>query len=426
MLERRIPEWLRHAPAPSVRGFAMLAAAEAMARGVLISVFPLAMYQALQDAAVVSQVYFMVGIASLLTGLMVPFLARVIARRWVYIIGATCFVAGALIAIQGSPTAIVAALLLITISTVTTFVCFNAYVLDYIARIELGRCETSRMFYSALGWTVGPALGVILMNWWRPAPFLVAAVAAAAMLGMFLFMRLGNGKLITKSHAAPTNPVAYLGRFWAQPRLVAGWTFAVIRSCGWWVYVVYLPIFAIQNGLGDQLGGIALSISNGTLFVTPLMLRWMQKRSIRYAVRTGFLMSGTLFVLAALVSGIPWAAVACLMLASFFLILLDVSAGLPFLLAVKPSERSEMSAVYASYRDVSGILTPGAAWLVLLVAPLATVFAVGGAGLFSCWALSSRLHPKLGRARVSYAHLPVNPPVRQDSDMGAGESLSTT
>jgi hypothetical protein len=156
------------------------------------------------------------------------------------------------------------------------------------------------------------------------------------------------------------------------------------------------------------------------------MLRWMQKRSIRYAVRTGFLMSGSLFVLAGLVSGIPWAAVACLMLASFFLILLDVSAGLPFLLAVKPSERSEMSAVYASYRDVAGILTPGAAWLVLLFAPLATVFSVGGAGLFACWSLSSRLHPKLGRARVTYAHLPVAPPVRQDRDMGAGESLSTT
>ena len=39
MHERRIPEWLRHAPAPSVRGFAMLAGVEAMARGILISVF---------------------------------------------------------------------------------------------------------------------------------------------------------------------------------------------------------------------------------------------------------------------------------------------------------------------------------------------------------------------------------------------------
>ena len=33
MFERRIPEWLRHAPTPSVRGFATLAGTEAMARG---------------------------------------------------------------------------------------------------------------------------------------------------------------------------------------------------------------------------------------------------------------------------------------------------------------------------------------------------------------------------------------------------------
>ena len=31
---------------------------------------------------------------------------------------------------------------------------------------------------------------------------------------------------------------------------------------------------------------------------------------------------------------------------------------MPFLMAVKPSERTEMSAVYSSFRDVSGILTP--------------------------------------------------------------------
>ena len=30
------------------------------------------------------------------------------------------------------------------------------------------------------------------------------------------------------------NPLAFLDRFFRQPRLIAGWLFAVIRSCGWW------------------------------------------------------------------------------------------------------------------------------------------------------------------------------------------------
>lgn len=401
MHDRRIPEWLRHAPAPSVRGFAVLAGTEAVARGILISVYPLAMYRALQDARLVSETYFLIGCASLALGLTIPYLIRFIPRRWVYALGTQMYVAGSLLTALDTTAAVVTGLALVTCAVVTTFVCFNAYVLDYVAKIELGRLETSRLFYSALGWTIGPALGVYLYGWWRPAPFLVAASAAFGMLAIFFVMRLGNGKLITRAQAPPANPFAYFGRFFQQPRLIAGWIFAVVRSCGWWIYVVYLPIFAVQSGLGEQLGGIALSISNGALFMAPLMLRFVQRTSVRMAVRTGFLMSGLMFVLSGLPLVIPPVAIACLMAGAFFLILLDVCAGLPFLLAVKPSERTEMSAIYSSYRDVSGILTPGAAWLVLLVAPISGVFVAGGAGLIFTCGLAAKLHPKLGRARIS-------------------------
>jgi hypothetical protein len=221
------------------------------------------------------------------------------------------------------------------------------------------------------------------------------------MLVMFLVMRLGNGRLIVRSHRPPANPFAYIGRFAAQPRLVTGWIFAVVRSCGWWVYVVYLPIFAVQNGMGNQLGGIALSITNAGLFLAPLMLRYMMRRSLRVTVMTGFAMSGLMFALASVASGMPALVILLLMAGSAFLILLDVSAGLPFLLAVKPSERTEMSAIYSSFRDVSGIVTPGVAWLVLLIGPLHAVFAAGGAGLLGTWMLARKLHPRLGHARVS-------------------------
>ncbi len=408
MHERRIPEWLRHAPAPSVRGFAILAGTEAIARGILISVFPVVMYNALRDARLVSEVYFIIGAISLVIGLLVPYLIRFIPRWWVYVFGTLMFVGGASVTLLETPGSAITGLALTTFAVATTFVCFNAYVLDHVAKIELGRFETSRLFYSALGWTAGPALGTFLYAWWPPAPFLIAAVAASAMLLIFLVMRLGNGKLIAKSRRPPANPLAYFGRFSAQPRLVTGWIFAVVRSCGWWVYVVYLPIFAVQNGLGSQLGGIALSMSNAALFLTPLMLRFMQRYSVRTAVRTGFLFSGLLFLFAGAPNGIPQLAVVLLMAGSIFLILLDVSAGLPFLLAVKPSERTEMSAIYASFRDVSGILTPGAAWLVLLVAPLSGVFAAGGAGLLCTWILARKLHPRLGRARISVEGVPDN------------------
>ncbi len=400
MFERRIPEWLRHAPTPSVNGFASLAGFEAVTRGMLISVYPVAMYDALKDTALISSIYFAIGVLSLMTGLLVPFLNRYIPRRWMYSIGASGFVLGSLIATIGTPQMIILSLALNSLATVTTFVCFNAYILDYIKRVELGKCETLRMFYSALGWAVGPVLGILLWSWWRPAPFLISAVAAATMLVVFLYLRLGNGKLIMRARTPTLNPLAFLGRFLQQPRLIAGWLFAVIRSCGWWAYVVYLPIFAVQNNLGDQLGGMLLSITNAALFSSPILLRWMQAHSIRYSVRTGFLAAAVLMATASVGDAAPWLAVASLFVGSFFLILLDICAGLPFLMAVKPSERTEMSAIYSSYRDVSGIATPGMAWLVLLVAPISGIFAATGAACLIAWGIAGKLHPRLGEARL--------------------------
>ncbi|WP_071672857.1 MFS transporter [Nioella nitratireducens] len=399
MLPRHIPEWLRHAPAPGVKGFAVLAGCEAAARGSLVSVLPLAVFQHLGDASRVSGVYFAVGVLSLLAGLSVPWLNRFIPRKWLYSGAAMLFLSGALLGAV-APSLIVVTLAMITVATVALFVCFNAYVLDYIQRVELGRCETLRMFYSAAGWTLGPVAGVYLMGWWRPAPFLISAMAVAGMLATFLYLRLGNGKLIQRARGPATNPLAFLGRFAAQPRLVAGWLFAVIRSCGWWVYVVYLPIFAVNAGLGQELGGTILSVSNALLFTTPVMLRWMQTRSVRVSVRTGFMGAALLALGAWALAGWPVAVVGLLAAGSFFLVWLDVCGGLPFLMAVRPSERTEMSAVYSSFRDVSGILTPGAAWLVLLVAPLSAIFALSGLSLLAAWTVAGKLHPRLGLRRI--------------------------
>jgi len=327
MFERRIPEWLRHAPAPSVRGFASLAGLEAITRGVLISVFPVAMINVLKDPALVSSVYFLVGVLSLVIGLLVPFLNKLIPRRFLYIFGILFYIVGNFLAISGTQTAIVSALALNFFATVIIYVCLNAYVLDYIARIELGKSETLRLFYSALGWTLGPVLGVFLWRWWPPSPFIFSAASAFILLLVFLYMRLGNGKHIVKARTPAVNPLAFMGRFVEQPRLVVGWSFAVIRSCGWWVYVVYLPIYAVTNEYSDQLGGILLSITNAGLFLSPFMLKWVQRHSIRYAVKTGFFISGLLFVMACVFGELPSVALGLLLSASLFLILLDICGG---------------------------------------------------------------------------------------------------
>lgn len=399
MFERSIPEWLRHPPAaaarkPGAKAFATLSGVENMIRGTLLSVFPLAMYAALGSAEAVSQVYFLVGLGSLTVGLLLPWVNRLVPRRWLYTLGAAFYFVGGLVGAQGGA-GVVLALVLCSLGTVICFICLNAYVLDYIGKNDLGRTETLRMFYSAASWTLGPVAGVALMNLWAPAPFVLASIFALVQMAVFWALRLGNGKLIQKARGRAPNPLAFLARFFAQPRLIAGWLFAVLRSCGWWGYIVYLPIFAIESGLPRPLGGILVSATNSFLFISPLMLRWVQRRSVRAAVRTGFFISTTGFVVAAL-SPLPVVAVAGLFIASVFLILLDVSGGLPFLMAVKPSERTEMAAVYSSFRDVSGILTPGVGALILIVAPIQGIFAAVAVGLGAMFVLAGRLHPMLG------------------------------
>lgn len=375
--------------------FAVLGGIEAVVRGITLSVYPLLLYRAWGDAALVSKWYFLVGIVSLLTGLSVPMVSRHLPRRWVYSLGVLLYVLSALFGLAGGKW-VTPSLLCHVTGTAMVFVCYNAYVLDNVSKATFGHLESRRLMLAGFGWTVGPVLGVWLLRVWYGAPFVVVGLAAIGMFAAFWHLGMSQARVSQQVGHASGNPVRYLRRFVAQPQLVAGWLFAVLRSCGWSVYHVYVGIYAVQSGLGEQVGGIAASLANAFLFLAPVMLRWMQRRSVREAVRTGFLMAGCMFFLAALFSPFPMVTVVILVLSSFFLVLLDVCAGLPFLMAVKPSQRTEMSAVYSSFRDVSGIISPGIAWLVLQFFPIVGVFALGGALLLGAWWVAGQIHPELG------------------------------
>ena len=380
---------------PSLLSFAWVGAAEAIARGVTLSVYPLVLYRATGSAIQVSQVYLLVGCVSLATVLAVPLLTRAVPRRWAHTLAVALYLLSAALGIAGGA-ATAFALLSAATATAIGFVCYSANMLDYVDRNELSRLETLRLFAAGFGWSVGPFAGVWLLQFWHGAPFVVVAVAAGAM-GLLIW-RTGMGPVSLR--AAPVrmspNPLRYLPRFLAQPRLVAGWYLAVVRGCGWSVYLVYVGIFAVQSGLPDTVGGLAASIASASLFLTPVMLRWMRRRTVRHAVRVGFGVAGLCFVAALLTAPWPTAAIGWLVLGGFFLVLLDLCGGLPFLMAVRPAERTEMSAVYSTFRDLAAVATPGLAWLVLQVAPLSVVFGVGGVLLLSAWWVSGFVHPNLG------------------------------
>lgn len=386
---------------PTVKDFARIGGLEALCRGCTLSVFPLVMYRALGSAQLVSQIYFAIGVVSLLTALTVPALTRRFARRRIYLFATALYGVAALAGMVGGLW-VNAALLCAVMAAAMSFVCFNAYVLDHIDKADFSKLETLRLFYGGAGWVVGPALGVWLLSVWSGAPFVLLACAATVMGVLIWRTPLGEGNFQATAAVAAgraprrAHPLAIVQRFFAQPRMVTGWLIPAIRSCAWWLYFVYVGIFAVENGLGDQVGGVASSIANLGLFLAPLMLRWMRSRSVRTAIRVGCLGGSVCFFVATLAAPWPWMTVAALIAGTVFLVLLDTSAGLPFLMAVKPSERTEMSAVYSSFRDVSGIISPGIAWLVLQFFPIAGVFALGGAALLGAWWVAGQIHPDLG------------------------------
>lgn len=391
--------------APKLHHFAILAALDALVRGTLISTIPIAVYDAFGSAQVLSTVYLLAGVVTLIWGLLVPRMTHLWPRRFVYVGGTLLYLMSMALFMAGTQVTVSLGILVMGMATVTCFVCLNAYVLDYVPRAELGRTQSLQMLYAALPWAIGPLSGVWLRHIWDPLPFIIGAGLAALQMGIFLYLRLGDGRQIARAKGPAANPLAYLGRFFAQPRLIAGWLFAVIRSCGWWVYVVYLPVFCIEQGLGDKLGGTLLSISNSALLISPFMAAWVRRASVRVSLRAAQAYTAVLFVAATVAAPVPdlgpIVTAFCLFFASFGLVLLDVVGGLPFMMSVKPSERAEMAAVYSSFRDVSGIVTPAVAWAVLWIAPLAAIFAAAGVGFAATYAVAAKVHPRLGAPRPS-------------------------
>jgi hypothetical protein len=384
---------------PRVEDFALLFGLDSAVRGLMLSVVPLEMYRAWGEGTVVSAFFLGTGLVSLLAGLSVPSLARRLGRGRTTLAAPLLYLAGMGLYLTGNPWLVALALLVNAVGTVTAWVCISAYVLDWVPRGELGRNESMRLLYGATSWTAGPYAGVLLLDWWRPAPFLLAAAFSAGLAAWLLRLGLGDGKAVRARSGPAARPLAYLGRFLRQPRLVAGWIFATVRSCGWWVYIVYLPLFCIQNGLGETVGGAAVSVSSALLFATPWLLRLVHRWSVRRAVRWTFAWTTLCFLGAWALSGAPWATVACLMLGAVGLIMLDVCGSLPFLMAVKPSQRTEMAAVYSSFRDVSGIVSPLVGGAILMVAPVAAVFGACGLGMAAAWAVAGTVHPRLGVRR---------------------------
>ena len=398
-MDVRRPIWIHRVRAQGAEAFALLFAMESLARALIVSIIPVEALQLLGNAQRVSTLFFLVAIFGIVATLIVPWLVRKSARRWIYTLGALCLASAPLAMGVGTVGALAAGMALRVIGVVMLTVCLSLYILDHVARADYNRSEPMRIFYSATAWMVGPALGAWLstrFGLW--AAYLASSVTVLLLLGYFWFLRIRELAPLASFRSHSVGPLAHLARFRRQPRLVLAWMSAVGRYMWWVMFFVYVPIYVVGQGFGQMTAGILVSAGSGLLFFLPLFGLCVRRYGIRRVMVAGFTVSGALTLLFALATPLPWVALTLVLGATLAMVSLDAVSNMPFMLAVRRHERAEMTAVYSTYRDVGEITAPGVFAVLLKFFALPVVFAVTGAAMLGLAALSKSVHPRLGRA----------------------------
>jgi MFS family permease len=383
-------------PRRKAAAFLSLFFVPAVAQGILLTVVPLAALHLVGNVRAVTLLYVAAGLVAVVGRFCIPFLVRLIKRRFVFTLGGLSLAfSAALMAVNWLP-ALAVGLVLSTFAIACIEITSQLYLLDHVSRQELRHFEPMRIFASAGPWTLGPWLGVYLQRTVGfAAPFAITVVASAAVLALFWSLRLGETALLTPMRHPPPSPARYLRRFFAQPRLRLAWTLAAIRSAWWNMLYVYAPIYAVTTGLGAETGGVIVSIGTGWIWLVPLW-GWLGRRyGLRPLLAAGYATAGLLSVCAALTFHVPWLGSAMLVLGAFGAEMLDGAGNLLFLRAVHAHERAEMTTVFVSYRDVAQLGPPVVFSVLLSLFALPSVFIASGAMMVAAATLTRHIPRRL-------------------------------
>jgi hypothetical protein len=112
-------------------------------------------------------------------------------------------------------------------------------------------------------------------------------------------------------------------------------------------------------------------------------------------LKAGYAAAGVLSICVALAFSTPWLGAILLVLAALGTETIDGAGNLLFLRAVHPYERSEMTTVFVSFRDVAQLGPPTVFALLLSLFSLPSVFVAGGLMMLAASSLSSRIPHRL-------------------------------
>jgi predicted MFS family arabinose efflux permease len=267
---------------------------------------------------------------------------------------------------------------------VLTFeIVMSLYVLQYVDRRSLSTFEPRRVLLAGITYGIGPVLGVWLTD--------IAGVRLPLMLSAICALAVPLAIVRLKPATEPAIPALPLKGphrsdvrlFLRQPRLRLAWVLAAIRASWWSMFIVYTPILAISHGLGAATGGVIISIGSAFLVLAPLWSRVVGWTGMRRLLLSAYVICGLGTIATGLLAGAsPGAGAVMLLFAAFAMSAVDSMGNVPYLRAVRPHQRTDMTPIYNTYRDVAQVAPAGFFAILLIFFPLQAVFVASGILMF--------------------------------------------
>ena len=365
----------------------------ASARAVLLSVLPLKALSLMGNAQLVSVLFFMVSACGVAVSLSVPMILQRTGLHRCFLLSVFAMVASVVLLWTEAVWSFAAGMVLHVFGITSMEVVLSLYIMQRIPRRQLPEFEPLRMVSAIVALSIGPWLGVYLQS--RVADWLPYLIAIGGTVATLIYFRwLGLQQMSLPERLLPAgNPLRHIGRFFLQPRLRLAWGLILTRSSWWMMFITYTPIYARESGLGELMGAAIVSIGSAWTLTLPFWGWFARRYSLRRLMYMGFTVAAGMSLLVFAASGTPTVAIVLLAFAALGATMLDGSGHVLFLRAVHPLERSEMTGVFQTYRDVANLAVPGFFAVLLKFFALPVIF-VGAAGWMLVGTFFSRYIPR--------------------------------
>jgi MFS family permease len=366
---------------------------QTMSRGILLSVLPLQAFAILGNAQLTSTLYFAISAGGILGSLIMPVVIQTIGNYRSFLLGCAAMLLSSVLLSFNQIIYFSIGLFSHTFAIAAVEVSLTLYVLARVSRREMTRFEPMRMVSLVLALCIGPFLGVFLQEKLsHNTPYIICAVFAV--LAILYFRWLGLHRVeISHSDAKNINPLHSIRRYIAQPRLRLAYGLILARSSWWTMFVIYMPIYCEQTGLGELVGAAIVSIGTAWTLSVPFW-GWVARRyGVRFLLQSGFATTSLLLLLAYSMVDLPWVAASLMVVCALGATMLDGVGNVLFYRAVRGRERAEMTAVFSTYRDAGQLITPGLFAILLKIFALPVVFSTAAVWMMVA-AYYSRYIPK--------------------------------